>query len=140
MTRQEANTYQILASEARWLRERIESMRATIDSPRIPELTGMPGSHYASSGSAQERAADRYMDSMPQYEARYEDVMRRLRRIENAIDKLPDRERVVANWHIVNGMSYKVIASELDLSPSRVGDIMSMGYKLLEAQDEIDRR
>lgn len=136
MTRYELSTYPILIQEAQWLAGRIEAMRVKIDAPRIPQLTGQPGARTVLSGSMQERLADEYLDTAPQYEQRLLEVRAHLRKMEDAVDKLPVKERMVTRWHCFDKFSYKYIADTMDLSVSVVSRIMASAYKMLEEQDE----
>lgn len=140
MTREELNAYPILIQEVQWLTGRIESLRARIDSPRIPALTGQPGARSSGPGSHQERLADEYMDSAPRYEEQLRGVRLRIRNIEDAVDQLPDKERMVTRWHCLERLSYKYIADTMELSISTVAMIQKSAYTILEGQDEIDRR
>ena len=138
MTRDEINTYPIIVHEARWLADKIESMRVRIDAPRIPRLTGQPSARNAGSGSAQERYADEYMDTAPSYEDKLREVRAHLTRIEAAVDRLPPRERMVTRWHCMERLSYKYISSVMDISISLVSAIQINAYKLLEDEDKLE--
>lgn len=135
MTRYELSTYPILIQEAQWLAGRIEAMRVKIDAPRIPQLTGQPGARTVLPGSMQERLADEYLDTAPQYEQRLLEVRAHLRRMEDAVDKLPPKERMVTRLHCFDRMSYKYISDVMEISVSLVSKIMMSSYKLLEEQD-----
>ena len=136
MTRYELSTYPILIQEAQWLAGRIEAMRVKIDAPRIPQLTGQPGARTVLPGSMQERLADEYLDTAPQYEQRLLEVRAHLRRMEDAVDKLPPKERMVTRWHCFDKFSYKYIADMMELSQSVVSKIMMNAYRLLEEKEK----
>ena len=137
MTRDEVNTYPILLREKRWLEERCAELRARIDSPRIPRLTGQPGAHNTMPGSAQERMADDYMDAAPKYEAKLREVTERLTRIEAAIDALPVKERLAARLHCMERMPYKAVGEAMGYSVTSICAFMQSAYKLLEEQEKI---
>lgn len=136
MTRYELSTYPILIQEAQWLAGRIEAMRVKIDAPRIPQLTGQPGARAVLPGSMQERLADEYLDTAPQYEQRLLEVRAHLRRMEDAVDQLPPKERMVTRWHCFDRFSYKHIADMMELSQSVVSKIMMNAYRLLEEKEK----
>ena len=135
MTRYELSTYPILIQEAQWLAGRIEAMRVKIDAPRIPQITGQPGARTVLPGSMQERLADEFLDTAPQYEQRLLEVRAHLRKMEDAVDKLPPKERLVTRYHCFDKLSYKYISDVMEISVSLVSKIMMSSYKLLEEQD-----
>lgn len=136
MTRDEVNCYHIYVTEAAWLSDRLKKMRVRIDNPRVPQLTGLPGARQTTPGSAQERYADEYMDTAPKYEEQLAVVRGKLRRIEEAVDRLPPKDRMAVRWHCFERLSYKHIADRMDVSVSLVSRIMSHAYSLLEEMED----
>ena len=136
MTREEVICYHILVQEASWLAEKLKKMRVRIDNPRIPQLTGMPGARNTTPGSAQERYADEYLDTAPAYEEQLQTIRKKMRRIESAVDRLPARERMVVRYRCFEKLSYKATADKMDMSVSRVTQILQNAWKLLEEQKD----
>jgi len=135
MTRDELNTYPILIMEASWLRDKIQSLREKCDYPRIPQLTGMPGAHQTRPGSAQERVADELMDVLPAYEQRLQEIKDKQHRIEAAVDRLPEKERLVTKLHCMERRTYQAIGEIMHYSASTISAIQMNAYKLLEEED-----
>lgn len=140
MTRDELNTYTILIHKAAWLTDKLKAMRGSIDNPRVPRLTGMPGARQTRPGSAQEHMMDVYMDRAPEYEAELRETRDRIQRIEAAVQRLPEKERMVTRLHCFDRMGYKQIAGFMDLSISTVTVIQQSAYKLLEEQEDEHER
>jgi RNA polymerase sigma factor (sigma-70 family) len=140
MTRNDVNQYWLLIQESRYFEDKLKAARIRMESPRIPELTGQPGAKYASgSGSHQEKLADVFMDEYGDYVKRLDETRKRIKEIEEAVDKLPTKERMVTRWHCFERLSYKYIADVMELSITSVSMIQTNAYKLLEEQkDETD--
>ena len=139
MTRDEVNQYWMLIQKSRYFEDKLKAARIRMESPRIPELTGQPGSKYPSgSGSQQERFADAYMDEYDGYLEQLDTTRNEIRRIEDAVNRLPIKEQMVTRWHCFERLSYKYIADVMELSITSVSMIQTNAYKLLEEHDGLD--
>ena len=58
--------------------------------------------------------------------------------VAGAIDKLPERERMVMSLYYVEEMNLKEIGAVLDVSESRISQILSSCVKSLRSKLEID--
>lgn len=134
MTKQDLRSYRKLMQEIRQLEGMLRELNSRTYSPRVPKLTGLPGSSSTSPGSVQEKIATEIMEIRQQYEDRIHELYAQRRKIECAIDALPDPDqRMILRYHYIDGKSWTKTAQLVHYSRKTVE--RKHGRALCELQD-----
>ncbi|MBQ1280873.1 MAG: sigma-70 family RNA polymerase sigma factor [Oscillospiraceae bacterium] len=113
----------------------IRELNARAYSPRIPKLTGQPGTPTVNVESAQERIITEIMDLRARYEERVLELIAQRKRIETAIDGLDDPDqRTILRYHYIDGKSWQKTAQLVHYSRAQVD--RKHGRALLVLKDE----
>lgn len=139
LTKNDLRAYRDEADELRDLERRIDRIKTRLYTLHSAPITGMPIAHSSSSGSAQERAADQYTERLEALEADYEKrrdaLLEHCRAIENGIDALPSRFRVIFRSYYIDGLKWEDVAELHYMSLSTVERLHRQGLEKLTLND-----
>lgn len=124
--------------EAQQIVDQIEQIRASMESPRIAELDGMP----RGSGGGSDALAS-LVDELAQLEAKYKDKLHRLHAAMEEVEDLIEHEaldtieRRVLRWRYIEGLIWEEVCVEMGYSWRQTHNIHSAALdKLVEAEME----
>ena len=135
ITKQELGEYRDIIDNIAQIESKITETETKMYSLRGAPLTGLPSAHRTTSGSAQERAADKYSEALDRLKASYEDqrvlLIQRQQHIENHLRRLPDKCQVIFRLHYLDGLTWQQVADKKNYSLSQINRYHRKGIKRL---------
>lgn len=119
MTKYELRNYRDLREELDYLHEQITELRLSMTAPKNQVITGMPSGSSAVSDKIGEVVA-KAERLEKRYIKKYYDLLSRLEQIENEIDKLEPKERLIIRYKYIQGMTWEDVAEKMSWSVSKV--------------------
>ena len=134
MTKERLRTYRDLSKELRQIRQKIEALEGTLYSPKVPKLSGMPGSG-PSGVNAKEELADKHLELLDLYRAKERELAAEQLTIERAIDSLDYKERMVLRAYYIDGMTWEQVCVAVSYSWTQTHRIHSKALTKLKKEE-----
>ena len=135
ITKQELSEYRDIKDNLIQIEQKITETETKLYSLRSAPLTGMPFSHGVTSGSAQERAADKYSEALDKLRCSYVGqqikLVQKQEHIEAHLRRLPDRYQVIFRLHYIDGLTWPQVAERKSYSLSQINRYHRKGIKKL---------
>lgn len=107
MTKERLRKYQDLKQEQAQIHEQLEKIEAALYHPKIQRLTDMPSA--PSKGNALEDMTARHLELQDRYKAKLEELAAEQLAIEQAIDSLAPKARMLMRYRYIEGMTWEEV-------------------------------
>ena len=134
MTKERLRNYQNLKQEQAQIREQLEKIEAALYYPKIQRLTDMPSA--PSKGNALEDMTARHLELQVRYKAKLEELAAEQLAIEQAIDSLPPKARMLMRYRYIDGMTWEQVCVCMAYSWRQTHNIHAKALKQLQAIEE----
>lgn len=134
MTKERLRTYRDLSRELRHIERKVESLEASLYSPKIPKMSGMPAG--GAGGNAMEDLAAKHLELLDHYKAKEAELAGEQLAIEQAIDALPYRERSLLRLYYIDGLTWEEVSVRMNYSWRQTHNIHSTALKQLKKHEE----
>ena len=134
MTKERLRTYRDLRRELRQIERKVEAIEASLYSPKIPRLTGMPAA--PGGGNAKEDMVAEHLELLDHYKAKKAELAAEQLAIEKAIDSLPYRERTMLRLYYIDGLTWEDVCVQMSYSWKWVHQIHSDALQKLKKFEE----
>lgn len=131
MTKEELKEYDEIKRERNHLERKIKEIEWELYGARSQNLDGMPRTGTGG-GDVLERKLDRKSELLEMYQNKKKELDAALVRIEEAIEKLEPRERLLVRLHYLDGMKWEKVAVEMGYSWRQVHRIHADALKKLK--------
>ena len=131
MTRDELREYRDIRREAEQIRTLLADLRGRMTAPKIPHLEGDPGGGSPDS-CALERVIDRCAELELFYTNKLNDLSAHQLAIEQAVDSLPGRLRMIIRAHYIQGISWERISTAAGCGSRHVFKLQAQALQILE--------
>lgn len=130
MTKKQLRDHRDLKKEEYQVAELLKKCEARIYAPSTPKLDGMP--HAAPNDtSAIERDVEEHIKLQKLYQEKLKAVARSALAVEQAIDALPTKERIVCRYYYIEALTWEQVCVKINYSWSQVHRIHANALKLL---------
>lgn len=119
--------------EADQLRDRMYELEAIMYAPRNQQLTGMPGG--GQDGSATEAMVAQHLALMDRYRAKLTALAAEQLAVEQAIDTLDQRERILMRYRYIQGLTWEEICAAMHYSWRQVHRIHASALQQLAEKE-----
>ena len=133
MTRDELREYRDIRRESEQIRTLLADLRGRMTAPKVPHLGGDPGGR-SGDGCALERVIDRCAELELFYTNKLNDLSARQLAIEQAVDSLPSRLRMIIRAHYIQGISWERISTAAGCGPRHVFKLRAQALQILESE------
>lgn len=130
MDKERLRNYRALKREKEQLEQQLETIEAALYHPKIQQIKHTPGA--PSPGNAGEELAVKHLDLLERYRAKLVEITMEQLAIEEAIEKLPYRERTLIRLYYIKGLTWDRVCDEMRYSWSQVHRIHRAALELLE--------
>lgn len=131
MTRDELREYRDIRRESEQIRTLLADLRGRMTAPKVPRLGCDPGGG-AADGGALERSIDRCAELESFYTNKLNDLSARQLAIEQAVDRLPGRLRMIIRAHYIQGISWERISTAAGCGSRHVFKLRAQAIQMLE--------
>lgn len=122
MTREDLEKYLHLKAEAEQLKEEVNKLKASLESPRSIVIDGMPRSKSGTNRT--DEMIGKYLTLQESLSLKWQMVVRAHIRIEDALDRLDDvTSRMILRYRYIEGLTWASIATKMGYSESRIYDL-----------------
>lgn len=119
MTREDLEKYLHLKAEAEQLKEEVNKLKASLESPRSIVIDGMPRSK--SSTNRTDEMIGKYLTLQESLSLKWQMVVRAHIRIEDALDRMDDiTSRMLLRYRYIEGLPWLTIAEKMHYSEQRL--------------------
>lgn len=133
MTKERLRSYRDLRQELRQIEGKVESIEATLYSPKIPRLTGMPSA--PGGGNTKEDLAAKHLELLEYYNGKKAELAAEQLAIEKAIEVLPYRERTLLRLYYIDGLTWEEVCVEMAYGWTRTHKIHGMALQMLKRKE-----
>lgn len=137
MTKERLKAYKDMKKEHRDLERRIAEIDTKLQSARSQRLDGMPrggsGENYV-----REELLDTKTELLKEYQAKEAELAAELLVIEQAIDTLEPRERLLMRLHYIDGQTWEQVCISMTYSWTQVHRIHGAALKRLREKEEAE--
>lgn len=134
MTKEQLNNYRDLKRERDALLQKIKELEWERYDPRSQRLDGMPRGGSGENYRLEEQL-DREDKLLELYRAKEAELTAALVAIENAIEKLAPRERLLVRLHYIDGLNWEKVAVAMEYSWRQVHRIHSKVLEKLKEEE-----
>ncbi|MBQ0037838.1 MAG: sigma-70 family RNA polymerase sigma factor [Clostridiales bacterium] len=132
MTKERLRQYIALSKEAQQIKEQIEEINASMLSPKIQRINGVPsGGNFG--GSVLETMVTRYDSLVAIYCEKMKIIAEEQKAIENAISTLNSNERIIMRARYIEGLPWDKVCEKICYSRRQVNRIH--GIALLKIRE-----
>lgn len=131
MTKERLRNYRTLLREKESLEQQIETVEATLFSPKIQKIKQTPGGR--SGGNAMEDLAAKHMELIDLYQDKLTGIATELLEIERAIDALPPTERNLMRLYYINGKTWEEVCVAIGYAWAQTHRIHSRALRALDS-------
>lgn len=135
MTKERLKGCRALRREAQQLRERLDEIESVMYAPKNQRLNGMPGGG-ASETSAAEAMVVQHLTLTEHYRAKLTELAAEQLAVEEAIDRLGTRERILLRYRYLQGLSWEEVCVAMSYSWRQVHRLHARALQTLREQDE----
>lgn len=134
MTKERLRRYRDLEAEKKLLEQQLETIEAALYNPKIQQLKQTP--RAPSQGNATEDLANKHLELLDRYRHKLAELTMEQLAIEEAIERLPNRERNVLRAYYIRGLTWEETCVAVAYSWTQVHRIHSSALQLLAAMEE----
>lgn len=135
MNKERLKAYKAMNRELQDLRRRIVNLDETLQSPRSQRLDGMPRGGSGENYVREERLDDK-AELLELYKAKEAELAAELLAIEQAIDSLEPRERLLIRLHYIDGQTWEQVCISMTYSWAQVHRIHGAALERLRENEE----
>ena len=136
MTKTRLKHYRNNKKEIEQLRARLEELETALYYPKIPHLTDMPRGGKPE-GNTQEDLAIYHIELQAKYNAKLAGLAAEQLAIENAIEGLPQTERMLMRYRYLDGLSWEEVCVQMNYSWTQTHEYHGRALqKLKETEDD----
>lgn len=119
MTREDLEKYLHLKAEAEQLKEEVNKLKASLESPRSIVIDGMPRSKSGTNRT--DEMIGKYLTLQESLSLKWQMVVRSHIRIEDALDRMDDiTSRMLLRYRYIEGLPWLTIAEKMHYSEQRL--------------------
>lgn len=133
MTKERLRQYRDLLAEKKQLEHQLEAVEAALYHPKIQRLKQTPGA--PSPGNAAEDLSIKHLELLERYRGKLAELTLEQLAIEDAIERLPARERNLVRLYYIKGLSWEEVAVAINYSWRQTHRIHSHALELLAAME-----
>lgn len=133
MTKEHLRSYRDLRRELKQIEGKVEAIEATLYSPKIPRLTGMPSA--PGGGNTKEDLAAKHLELLEYYNGKKAELAAEQLAIEKAIEVLPYRERTLLRLYYIDGLTWEEVCVEMSYGWTRTHKIHGMALQMLKRKE-----
>jgi len=137
VTKTRLKHYRNNKKEQAQLKARLEELETALYYPKIPHLTDMPGGGNRE-GNHQEDLAIYHIELQAKYNAKLAELAAEQLAIENAIEGLPQTERMILGYRYLDGLSWEEVCVKAGYSWTQTHDYHSKALRLLKEMEEVE--
>lgn len=134
MTKERLRKFRDLLKEKKQLEEQLETIEATLHNPKIQQLKQTPSA--PSQGNHTEDLIAKHLELLDRYRDKLEELTMERLAIEEAIERLPTRERKVLRAYYIRGLIWEEVAVDVGYTWRHVHRVHSSALQLLAAMEE----
>lgn len=135
MTKERLRKYRDLLQELKQIEQKIETMESALHSPKIQRITGMP-SAPAGGGNTKEDLMAEHIELLEFYKGKKAELDAEQLAIEQAIDSLEYKERMVLRPYYIDGLTWEQVCVLVSYSWRQVHNIHSAALIKLAEKEE----
>ena len=133
MTKDRLRRFRDLLTEKVHLEQQLETIEGVLHNPKIQQLKQTP--RASSKGNPTEDLIAKHLELVDLYQDKLTGLAMEQLAIENAIERLPIRERNVLRAYYIRGLTWEETCVAVDYSWTQVHRIHSSALQLLAAQE-----
>lgn len=133
MTKERLRRYRDLLAEKKQLEQHLETIEAALYNPKIQQLKQIP--RAPSQGNATEDLANKHLELMDRYREKLAELTMEQLAIEEAIERLPNRERNVLRAYYIRGLKWEEVCVSVGYAWAQTHRIHSRALQLLAAEE-----
>ena len=134
MTKEKLKEYKHIKQERDNLATMIKELEATMYSPRVTRLDGMP--HGAGGNSSPiESMAAKHDELLQLYQEKVAELTAKLQTIEAAIEPLAPRERTLLRLYYINGLTWEQVCVAMNYGWTQVHRIHGRALQELKKEE-----
>lgn len=133
MTKERLRRYRDLLHEKQQLEQQLETIEGALYNPKIQHLKQTPRAQ--SQGNATEDLANKHLELMDRYREKLAELTMEQLAIEEAIERLPFRERKVLRAYYIRGLTWEEAAVAVGYTWRHVHRVHSSALQLLAAME-----
>lgn len=137
MTKTRLKHYRNNRKEQAQLKARLEELETALYYPKIPHLTDMPGGGKPE-GNAQEDLAIYHIELQAKYNAKLAELAAEQLAIENAIEGLPQTERMLLGYRYLDGLSWEEVCVKMGYSWTQTHEYHGRALRMLREMEEVE--
>lgn len=119
MTREDLEKYLHLKAEAEQLKEEVNKLKVSLESPRSIVIDGMPRSKSGTNRT--DEMIGKYLTFQESLSLKWQMVVRAHIRIEDALDRMDDvTSRMLLRYRYIEGLPWLTIAEKMHYSEQRI--------------------
>lgn len=134
MTKERLRNYRDLLAEKKQLEQQLEAIEAALYNPKIQRLKQTPSA--PSPGNATEDLANKHMELLDRYRDKLAELTLEQLAIEDAIERLPNRERNLIRCYYIQGLKWEEVAVAINYSWRQTHRVHSRALQLLAGMEE----
>lgn len=134
MTKDRLRNYQNIKKERDQLRQQLEEIEAALYYPKIQRLTSMPTAPV--DGNPQEDLAIHHIELQARYKAKIEELAAEQLAIEEAVDKLEPRARMLMRYRYIEGLQWEEVCCRMSYSWKQTHRIHGEALRMLREAEE----
>ena len=134
MTKERLRRYRDLLAEKKQLEQQLETIEGTLHNPKIQQLKQTP--RAPSKGNPTEDLIAKHLELLDRYRDKLAELTMEQLAIEEAIERLPIRERNVLRAYYIRGLTWEETCVAVTYSWTQVHRIHSSALQLLAAMEE----
>lgn len=135
MTKERLRRYRDLLLEKKRLEEQLGTIEAALYNPKIQQLKQTP--RAPSQGNATEDLANKHLELLDRYREQLAELTMEQLAIEEAIERLPNRERNLIRCYYIQGLKWEEVAVAINYSWRQTHRIHSRALQLLAGMEEV---
>ena len=134
MTKDRLRRYRDLLAEKVQLEQQLETIEGVLHNPKIQQLKQTP--RASSKGNPTEDLIAKHLELMDRYRDKLAELTMEQLAIEEAIERLPNRERNVLRAYYIRGLTWEEVAVDIGYTWRHVHRIHSSALQLLAVMEE----
>lgn len=129
MTKERLRKYRDLLKEKEQLDQQLETIEAALYHPKIQRMKQTPGA--PSPGNATEDLTLKHLELLERYRGKLAELTLEQLAIEDAIERLPHRERTLIRLYYIKGLTWEQVCVEINYSWRQTHRIHARALEML---------
>lgn len=134
MTKERLRHYLALKREEEQLRQQLETIETSLQSPKVQKLTGMPPG--GAEGYRIEELLAKHLDLQTTYGQKLEELAAEQLAIESAVAALPPKLRMLIRLHYFEGCTWNQVCERMNYSWTSVHRLHRAALQILREQED----